>query len=163
MPSRAIGRHGNLIYHISDDLRNFKRLTLGHNIIMGRKTYESLPGGPLPGRLNIVVTRNPGYTVPDGAIVATSLDDAIDIARRHPLSPDDNEVFIIGGGEIYRRALPLANRLYLTEINEDSKAYGADTFFPEISHDDWTITHQSQPFSDPRTGLHYRFSCLSRK
>lgn len=117
----AIGRRGDLLYHISADLRRFKQLTMGHPIIMGRKTFESFPKGPLPGRRNIVISRNPDYA-PAGAEVYASPEEALEACG------DAGEVFVIGGGEIYSRFMPQASRLMLTEI--DAAPDDADTFFP---------------------------------
>ena len=100
----AIGNRGDLLYHISDDLKRFKSLTMGHPIIMGRKTFESFPKGALPGRRNIVVTRNASYNAP-GIEIATSLDEAINMTAA------SDEAMIIGGGEIYRQAMPHASAL----------------------------------------------------
>lgn len=117
----AIGRGGDLLYHLPADLRRFKSLTMGCPIIMGRKTFESFPKGPLPGRRNIVISRNPLYR-PEGAEVFASPEAAL------AACDDAAKVFIIGGGEIYRQFLPLANRLEITEI--DAEPVDADTFFP---------------------------------
>lgn len=111
-----------LPWHLPEDLRHFKALTLGHPIIMGRKTWQSL-GRPLPGRHNIVITRTPGF-VAEGASVATSLDQALDLCSN---AGENSTAFVIGGGEIYVQALPRATRLELTEI--DLEAAG-DTYFP---------------------------------
>lgn len=148
----AIGRQGDLLFHISDDLRRFKTITMGHPIIMGRKTFESFPKGALPGRRNIVITRQADYTAPN-IEVADSLDQAIDMAS------DAEEAFVIGGGEIYRQAIDRASRLYLTEI--DAQVADADTFFPAIP----TIFHLDEEtpwLNDPRSGVAYRFVTLSR-
>ncbi len=150
----AIGRKGDLLFHISEDLRQFKAVTMGHPIIMGRRTFESFPNGALPGRRNIVITRQSDYSVP-GAEVVHSLQEAIDAAA------DAEEAFVIGGGEVYRQALPLCGRLYLTEI--DAEVPDADTFFPEIDRSEWEIDSESEPKTDPRTGVVFRFVCLSRK
>lgn len=120
----AIGRNGDLLFHISEDLRRFKQLTMGHPIIMGRKTFESFPKGPLPGRRNIVITRQPDYSRP-GIEVAASLEDALKAAH------DADEIYIIGGGEIYRQAWPLAQRFLITEI--DAEVADADTFIPKVN------------------------------
>ncbi len=152
--NNAIGRGGDLLFHISEDLKQFKAVTMGHPIIMGRKTFESFPNGALPGRRNIVITRQGDYNA-DGIEVANSLQAAIDTII------DTNEAFIIGGGEIYNQALPLCSRLYLTEI--DSEIADADTFFPEINRDEWEIFEQSDIKQDPRSGVQFRFTCLSRK
>lgn len=126
-----IGRQGAMIWHLPADLRHFKRITAGSPLIMGRKTWESLPRRPLPGRLNIIVSRQPEYSAP-GALTAGTLEAAVALARQHT----DGEIFIIGGGEIYRRAYPLASRIYLTAIG--AEAPDADTFFPLPSPDEWT-------------------------
>lgn len=122
----AIGHRGDQLFYIREDLRHFKELTLGHPIIMGRKTFEALPRGPLPGRRNIVVTRQ-GVYHPSGAETAASLEDAI------ALCSDAAEVFIIGGAQVYEQALPLATDIYLTQI--DAAAPEADTFFPALDVD----------------------------
>nr|WP_301708473.1 dihydrofolate reductase [uncultured Duncaniella sp.] len=111
----AIGNRGDLLYHISDDLKRFKSLTMGHPIIMGRKTFESFPKGALPGRRNIVVTRNISYTAP-GIETASSVDDAVKMCE------GAERAFIIGGGEIYRQALPVADCIELTLIDADRKS-----------------------------------------
>lgn len=108
----AIGDRGDLLYHISDDLKRFKSLTMGHPIIMGRKTFESFPKGALPGRRNIVVTRNISYTAP-GIETASSVDDAVKMCE------GAERAFIIGGGEIYRQALPVADCIELTLIDAE--------------------------------------------
>ncbi|MDE6265618.1 MAG: dihydrofolate reductase [Paramuribaculum sp.] len=149
----AIGAAGNLAFHISADLKHFKEITMGKPVIMGRKTFESLPNGPLPGRKNIVVSRNPEYTYP-GVETAESLQDAIELAY------DADEAMVIGGAQIYNQALPLANKLYITQI--DATRPDADTFFPEIDPAQWNEEAESWQ-TDPKTGLKYRFICLSRK
>ncbi|MBD5282363.1 MAG: dihydrofolate reductase [Bacteroides sp.] len=119
----AIGNRGDQLFYIREDLRHFKELTLGHPIIMGRKTFEALPRGPLPGRRNIVITRSRDYQ-PEGVEVAASLEEAIELCA------GADEAFIIGGAQVYRQALPLASDLYLTQI--DAAAPEADTFFPAV-------------------------------
>ena len=122
---------------------------------MGRKTFESVPKGALPGRRNIVVTRNPAYTA-SGVETAASLEDAI------ALCDPSEECFIIGGGEIYRQAIPLAGKIELTLI--DATPADADTYFPELSAQDWTLP--SSPVfteTDPRSGVHYTFLTLHRR
>jgi len=152
----AIGRNGDLLFPIPADLKRFKAITMGHPIIMGRKTLESFPKGPLPGRRNIVITRNGEYH-PEGVEVTHSLSEAISEAE----ATGTTEAFVIGGSQIYAQALPLANRLYLTVINAD--APDADAFFPAIDPDVWMETECSDPQTDPRSGLSYRFVCLVRK
>lgn len=151
----ALGRGGDLLYHISDDLRRFKVLTLGCPIIMGRKTFESFPKGALPGRRNIVVTRNSDYTAPN-IEVTSSLSDAIGLCAE-----SKTPIFIIGGGEIYRQALPLADKLELTVIEAD--APDADTFFPDFSEQEWLQTEKTDAMIDPKSGAAYRFITFRRK
>jgi dihydrofolate reductase len=127
--NRVIGRAGQLPWHLSADLKRFKALTMGHHIIMGRKTWESI-GRPLPGRVSIVVTRQPAYAAP-GAHPVDSLSSALEMAQHDP------EVFVIGGGEIYREALPLADRIYLTEVDAE---FVGDTFFPALSPGEWQVS-----------------------
>ncbi|TAK91805.1 MAG: dihydrofolate reductase [Burkholderiaceae bacterium] len=123
---RAIGARNTLPWRLPEDLQYFKRTTLGHPIIMGRNTFESI-GKPLPGRRNIVVSRQPDYAA-DGCEVAHSLADAIRLCAAQP------EVFVIGGAQLYAQALPLSDRLYVTEID---LAVEADTFFPPFEHMGW--------------------------
>lgn len=149
----AIGRSGDQPVHIRDDFRRFKQLTLGHPIIMGRRTFEALPKGALPGRRNIIVTRNPLWSAP-GAEASPSLADAI------ALCADTDEIMIIGGGEIYRQALPLAQRLLLTEV--DLTVPDADTFFPSIDPEVWHLADSSPTTTDPLSGLTYRFTTYLR-
>ncbi|MFC5301537.1 type 3 dihydrofolate reductase [Azospira restricta] len=126
---RLIGRDNALPWHLPEDLRHFKTTTLGKPVIMGRKTWESL-GRPLPGRRNIVVSRNAGYRA-DGGELATSLEAAL------ALCADAEEAFVIGGAELYRQALPLAQRMYLTEV--DGRHEG-DAWFPDFPADQWRET-----------------------
>ncbi|MBL8446738.1 MAG: dihydrofolate reductase [Zoogloeaceae bacterium] len=133
--NRVIGRANELVWRSPEDMARFKALTLGHVVVMGRKTWESLPPRfrPLPGRRNIVVTRQNGYSAP-GAEVAHSLSQSLDLA-------DQQSVFIMGGGDLYAQALPLADRLVLTEVNLSPTG---DTYFPIFSRDDWGETERSQ-------------------
>lgn len=129
--NRAIGRRGDLIYRIREDLRHFKATTMGHPVIMGRNTWQSLPHA-LPGRRNIVVSTNPDFSAP-GAETATSLADAIALASAAPDGTPAEEIFIIGGARLYAAAIPVADRLIVTEI--DYACSDADTFFPPIPAD----------------------------
>ncbi|MDE6804504.1 MAG: dihydrofolate reductase [Muribaculaceae bacterium] len=126
-----LGRGGNLIWPIRADLRRFRRLTMGHPVIMGRKTWESLPGGALPGRRNIVVSRQAGYRA-DGAETAQGLEEALALCAGGPMP------FIIGGGELYRRAYSLVSHLYLTHI--DAECADADTWLPLPDAAEWRVT-----------------------
>jgi dihydrofolate reductase len=127
--NRAIGRGQQLLWQLPADLRHFRETTSGKPVIMGRKTWESLPTAfrPLPNRHNVVVSRNPSYLA-SGATLAGSIDEAIRLAG------DSNEVFVIGGEELYRQTLPLARRLYLTEVAAEPPA---DSFFPELPAAEW--------------------------
>ncbi len=127
--NRGIGKNQHLLWRLPEDMRYFKNKTLGKPVIMGRKTWESLPAAfrPLPGRLNVVISADAGYVV-DGATLAVSLEQAL------ALTAAADETFVIGGGEIYRQTLPLADRLYLTEVAADTEA---DVFFPPIPPDEW--------------------------
>lgn len=149
----AIGIGGDMPFHIGADLRRFKALTMGHPMVMGRKTFESLPGGALPGRRNIVVTRNAAFCAP-GAERASSLAEALEMCG------SCGEVMVIGGGEIYRQAMPMARRLLLTEI--DAEVPGAEVFFPDKGAG-WKVVEKSEPAVDPRSGASYRFVTYTRE
>jgi dihydrofolate reductase len=131
--NNAIGKDNDLIWHLSDDLKRFKSLTNGHHIIMGRKTFESFPK-PLPNRTHIVITRQDNYKVPDGVIVVNTMDDALDAAR------NDKQPFIIGGGEIYKQSMSLADKIEITRVHQSFD--DADTFFPVIDPTIWKETHR---------------------
>jgi len=145
----AIGKDNKLIWHLSDDLKRFKNLTNGHHIIMGRKTFESFPK-PLPNRTHIVITRQVNYEVPNGVIVVNSLEDAIDAVK------SDKQPFVIGGGEIYKQAMPLANKIEITRVHH---SFEADTFFPKIDTAVWRET--SNKFNDKDDKHDYAFSFLT--
>jgi dihydrofolate reductase len=130
----VIGDHGKIPWHISDDLKRFKKLTMGHPIIMGRKTYESI-GRPLPGRTNIVLTRNADFQPPDGVQVCSSLSVALDACR----GAGETTAYVIGGGEIYREALPVADTLALTHVHREVQG---DAHFPAFDRAQWTETNR---------------------
>jgi dihydrofolate reductase len=148
----VIGIHGGLPWQIPDDLKRFKALTLGKPCIMGRKTWESLPRKPLPGRTNIVVTRDPEYRAP-GALMAGSFERAIEIAAQE----NPPEIAVIGGETIFAAALPLAHRIYLTEV---SCAADGDAFMPEIDRTQWRETWRDTPRQ--AGGLRYSFVTFER-
>lgn len=150
----SIGIDGRLAFHIGDDLRHFKELTMGCPVIMGRRTFESLPKGALPGRRNIVVTRSDSFSAPD-VEVAHSIDEAIDMAAGAP------QVFIIGGASIYSSTIDRADTLEITFI--DARCPGADTFFPKIDTSKWEMTAETPSKLDARSGLPYRFATLRRR
>ena len=144
-----IGRDNTLPWHLPEDLKHFKALTTGHPIVMGRKTWESL-GRPLPGRHNIVVTHDAAYYAA-GATVVNSLEDALRLVN------GAEELFVIGGAEIYRLALPLADRLQLTELDAD---FTGDTHFPDFNRSKWRETQRERHCS--ATGLDYAFVTYER-
>lgn len=148
---RALGRNGDMLYHISADLRRFKALSMGHPVIMGRKTFESFPNGPLPGRRNMVVTRSSEYSHP-GIETYGSLEQALEVA--------EDDAFIIGGGQIYSQAMDKAHRLEITLIDAESK--DADTFFPEIDPERWRLESKSEAMTDPRSGTEFAYLTYSR-
>ena len=145
----AIGKGNKLIWHLSDDLKRFKSLTSGHHIIMGRKTFESFPK-PLPNRTHVVITRQADYSAPQGVILVNSLEDAIDVAK------NDSRAFIIGGGQIYKQAMSLVDKIELTRVHHD---FEADTFFPKIDTTIWKET--SNVFHKKDEGHDYEFSFLT--
>jgi len=165
--NRAIGKNNELIWNIPDDLKHFKKITSGHTVIMGRKTFASI-GKPLPDRQNIVITRDKNFKV-DGCDICHSLDEAIQCAKNAiPSAPPlykggikggystPNEIFIIGGGEIYKQALPMADKLYLTIVDDAPK--DADTFFPDYSEFKKIIKEESREYN----GIKYTFLELIR-
>jgi len=140
--NRVLGRDNAIPWSLPDDMRRFRRLTMGHTVIMGRKTYESI-GHALPGRTNIVVSRQMGYSAP-GCVVVHDLASAL----QHR-TPDEDEVFILGGGELFRQALPFADRIYLTTIHRKVRG---DTCFPEFSLDEFREAEsESVDGADPHT------------
>lgn len=151
--NNAIGRGGDLLHHLRGDMRHFKELTTGNTVVMGRRTFESLPKGALPDRRNIVITRQRDYRAP-GIEVASSLDEALRMSA-------SDHVYIIGGGEIYQQSIGFADRLELTRI--DAVTDDADTYFPAIDPSHWRAEAQSDPVTDDKTGLTYRFITLARR
>ena len=147
----VIGRAGAMPWHLPADLKRFKALTTGHAIIMGRKTWDSI-GRPLPERTSIVLTRDPAFAA-DGAIVVPDLDQALDAAG------DDDEPFIIGGGEIYRMALERAERLYLTCVHA---TLSGDTFFPNFSEQDWSLVSDERHAADEKHAYAFSFRVYER-
>ena len=152
--NRAIGKGGDLIWHLSADLKHFKQVTMGKTVVMGRKTYESLPGKrPLPGRRNVILSERM-ETAPEGFELANSVEQVIRSCA------DSEEVMIMGGGSIYEQFLPLANRLYLTRLD---KSFEADTFFPVINFEDWQLVDLQVIDDDPQVDFSYRFEVWDRK
>jgi dihydrofolate reductase len=144
-------------WHLSADLRRFKRLTMGHAILMGRKTWESI-GRPLPGRTSIVISRQADYQTGDAkTLVAANLDAALQIASRADCEQD--QLFIIGGGAIYDMALPRAERLYLTRVHANVEG---DVSFPAVDWQQWQIKEQSRHTADPLNDYSYSFEMYER-
>ncbi len=147
--NRAIGRNNQLLFHLSADLQRFKALTTGHTIIMGRRTYESLPKGALPHRRNIVLSRRSDFSAP-GVEVFSSLTDALEACD------SDDDIFIIGGESVYAEALPLADCLYLTLIK--AVVDDADAFFPPYEKDGWQLTTEESHTADEKNAVDYCFA-----
>ena len=158
----AIGKGNALLWHLSEDLKYFKRTTSGHPVIMGYMTFKSI-GRPLPGRLNIVSTWYP-FDAPEGVKVVYSLEEAYAEAEKHfeaaGTPESDRTVFVIGGGETYRNALPGADRLYITHVH--TSVEDADTYFPVIDPRIWKKVSSEAPATDPETGLSYEFTVYER-
>ncbi len=149
----AIGRQGDLLCHLPADMRHFKEMTMGHSIVMGRKTFESFPRRPLPGRQNLVITRSAGWQYP-GVIVAHSLEQAIAMA-------ETDTVFIIGGAQIYEQALPVVDVLHLTLIH--ARWASADVYFPALDPNQWQEVEREHHTSDHRNAYEYDFITLKRR
>ncbi|MGB5419764.1 dihydrofolate reductase [Algibacter sp.] len=149
----AIGLGNKLIWHLGDDLKRFKALTNGHHIIMGRKTFESFPK-PLPNRTHVVITRQQDYNAPYGVIVVHNLEDAIDATR------NDSQPFIIGGGQIYKQAMAIANKIELTRVHEN---FDADTYFPKIDMSIWKETANTLHKKDETHKHEFSFLTYERK
>ena len=150
---RGTGKDGKLPWRLSSDLKRFRELTMGHHIIVGRKTFESI-GKPLPGRRTIVVTRNPELR-PEGCQVAASVEAAIAAARMN----GETEAFVIGGADIYKQALDLADRIYLTQVHAE---VDANTFFPEFNTDQWTECAVDRYPADDKNQHAFTFRILER-
>ena len=146
--NNALGFKNRLFFYLPDDLKRFKALTTGHTVVMGRKTFDSLPKGALPNRRNIVLSRSTRLELP-GAEVYASLEEALQHCA------DDEQVFIMGGASVYKQAMPLADRLYMTEI--DAEAAEADVYFPAIDHELWHETKRDVRRADDRHPCNYAF------
>lgn len=148
----AIGKNNDLLFHLPNDLKRFKQITLGKPVIMGRNTLLSLPNGPLKNRRNIVISDIPGEHF-EGCEMTSSVEGAIDLVKQ------EAEAFIIGGGMIYRQFYPLAGKLYLTLVHKD---FEADVYFPEINYDDWDESEREDCY-DPVNDFSYSYINLIRK
>lgn len=147
--NRVLGKDNQMPWHLPEELKAFKKITLGHTVVMGRKTFESI-GKPLPGRINIILTRATDYH-PEGCEVVHSLEDVLAIAKKQ-------DVFIAGGAQLYEQFLPFAERIYLTIIHEDM---AGDTFFPELGPG-WQVTEQRPGLRDEKNPHDYTFYTYDR-
>jgi len=148
----AIGRNNDLLWHISNDLKRFKRYTQGHYVILGKKTLQSLPGGPLKNRRHIVITDVPGEVF-SGCITVYSIEEAIDKCH------NSEENFVIGGGMVYKQFMEHATKLYLTRIHKD---FEADIFFPEIDFTLWRLTSSELITDDPQNDFDYSYEVYEK-
>jgi dihydrofolate reductase len=146
--NNVIGQDNKLPWHLPADFKYFKRLTMGHPVIMGRSTYESI-GKALPGRTNIIITRQEDYQA-EGCVVVGDLNSAFEIAKQ----ADTEECFIIGGGDIIRQSLIWADKLYVTRIFHN---FEGDTFFPQLNQDDWQMIHEERHLPDEKNHYAYAF------
>lgn len=150
----AIGKDNDLIWYLSDDLKRFKALTTGHTIIMGRKTFESLPKGALPNRTNVVLTKDKSKSF-SNCLMLHSVEEIIE-----KYAEDPEEHFIIGGGQLYADLLPYANRIYLTRVHH---SFEADVFFPEINMEDWLVESEERHEVSEKNEYAYSFVNLLRR
>lgn len=150
--NNGLGKNNQMIWHLPDDFKRFKQLTTGHHIIMGRKTFDSLPG-ILPNRTHVIVTRQQDYA-PKGATVVHSIEEAL------ALVPQNEDGYIIGGGEIYHLAMPYADKLEITRVYA---SFEADAFFPEINANDWELVSEDRRSIDAKHALAFSFETYSRK
>ena len=149
----GIGKDNELLWHISEDLKRFKDLTLGKTVIMGKRTWESLPRRPLPGRKNIVLTDVPNECI-DCSVTAYSIEDALSKCEK------DEEIFVMGGGSIYRQFMPIADRLYITHVHKKSPA---DVYFPVIDPEVWDIAEKEEFKETENQNIPYTYIIYKRK
>lgn len=150
--NRVIGNNNDLPWHLPADLAYFKRVTMGHAIIMGRKTYESI-GRPLPGRENIILTRNKGFEA-EGCTVIHTVDDILKLQET-----TEDELFVIGGAQIFEEVLPFTDRMYITHIEAE---FEGDTYFPEVDEEDWTVISKEKGIKDERNPYDYYFAVYEK-
>lgn len=153
--NRAIGLNGDMPWHLSGDLKRFKALTMGHPVVMGRRTWESLPKRPLVGRRNIVFSQSEDFA-PEGAEVVRSVNDLFSLLR-----DCDEEIFIIGGGRIYNMLMPWVSRLYVTWVRKEFPE--ADTFFPTIDLSEFNKVNETEIMTDEKSGLEFSYAEYDRK
>ncbi|MBF4514883.1 dihydrofolate reductase [Flavobacterium sp. ANB] len=149
--NNALGKNNELVWHLPNDFKRFKSLTTNHHIIMGRKTFESFPK-PLPNRVHVVITRQTDYH-PEGCIVVDSIEKAIAVC------PENEDSYIIGGGEIYNLALPYSDIIEITKVHH---AFEADTFFPEINKNEWQLVETEENFKDEKHLYDYTYETYIR-
>lgn len=154
--NNVIGKDNALIWHLPADMKFFKEKTTGHCIITGRKNYESIPEKfrPLPNRTNIIITRQTNYNAP-GAFIVDSIEKAIETAKQ----TGDKEIFIIGGGDIFKQAIPFVNKIYLTKIYQ---SFNGDVFFPELTLDKWKEISRIKGITDEKNKYEYDFITLEK-
>ncbi|TPD68270.1 dihydrofolate reductase [Flavobacterium microcysteis] len=150
--NNALGKDNAMLWHLPDDFKRFKEITTGHHIIMGRKTFESFPK-PLPNRTHVIITRQKGYTQ-EGCIVVDSMENAI------AACPKEEDIFIIGGGEIYNLGMPFADIIELTRVHE---SFEADAFFPEINRNEWELISEEYHPADEKHKVDFSFQTFTRK
>ena len=150
--NNALGKNNELVWHLPNDFKRFKELTSGHYIIMGRKTFESFPK-PLPNRIHVVITRQKNYH-PDGCIVVNSLENAIKAC------PENEIIYIIGGGEIYNQGLAFSNKIEITKVHSN---FEADTFFPEINAEEWELVQSDFNAKDEKHLYDYTYQTFVKK
>ncbi|MBP1630529.1 MAG: dihydrofolate reductase [Bacteroidetes bacterium] len=151
--NNAIGNENKLPWHLSEDLKFFKRTTTAMAVVMGRKTWQSLPIKPLPNRINIVMTRNPDYNL-NGVVTMNSVSEVVDFAS------SGNQTFVIGGAEVYKTFLPLADKLYVTKVY---KSYPADAYFPAIDPEIWLLEEESELHYDEKEDVNFKFLVYKRR
>ncbi len=152
--NNVIGKDNALLWRLSGDMQFFKRTTTGHHIIMGRKTFDSLGKRLLPNRTSVVITRNNDYEMPEGGILAHSVDEAVAKIK------NETEAFIIGGEQIYKASLPLVDTLYVTRVHH---SFEGDAFFPEIDLMQWELVSEEHHFADEKNEYDYSFQTFVRK
>jgi dihydrofolate reductase len=150
--NNALGKNNDLVWHLPDDFKRFKLLTSGHYIVMGRKTFESFPK-PLPNRTHVIVTRQKNYT-PEGCLIANTLQEAMQ------LCPKNEDTYIIGGGEIYKQSIAIADVLEITRVHH---TFDADTFFPEIDPTVWQLTNEEFHPKDDKHNYSFTYQTFHRK
>ena len=151
--NNALGKDNQLLWHLPEDFNRFKTLTSGHYIIMGRKTFESFPK-PLPNRTHIIITRQPNYQAPQGCVVVSSLEKAME------LCPANEEAFVIGGGEIYQQAINIVDKIDVTRVHT---SIDADTFFPEIDTNIWKLVFEEFHPKDEKHAFDFTFLTFVRR